>query len=47
MQTFYDKLFVVEGNKDVSEDWKSQLSQVEVEDLSVVEESALGWQIWG
>ena len=46
MQTFYDQLFVVEGKKDTSEDWKLQLTQVEVEELSVVEEATLGWHPW-
>lgn len=47
MQTFYDQLFVAEGNKDVSADWKFQLTQVEVEELSVVQETALAWAPWG
>ena len=47
MQTFYDKIFVVEGKKDPAEDWKLQLTQVEVEDLSIVEESTRGWFVWG
>ena len=46
MQTFYDQMFVVEGKKDPSEDWKLQLTQVEVEDLSVVEEASRAWMAW-
>ena len=46
MQTFYDQMFVVEGKKDTSEDWKLQLTQLEIEDLTVVEEATRGWIAW-
>jgi hypothetical protein len=46
MQTFYDQLFSTEGGKESPEEWKRQLTQVELEDLSVVVESARAWQNW-
>ena len=47
MQTFYDQLFSTGGGKESPEDWKRQLTQVELEDLGVVVEHTRGWQDWG
>lgn len=46
MQTFYDELISTEGKKETSEDWKIKLTQVELKQLSVVEETVRGWKAW-
>ena len=43
MQTFYDKLFSAE----TPEDWKFQLTQVDLEELGAVVKATRGWEPWG
>ena len=42
MQTFYDKLFT----SDTPENWKFQLTQVELEELGAVVAATRAWQSW-
>ena len=43
MQTFYDKLI----SSETPEDWKFQLTQVDLEELGAVVKATRGWQAWG
>lgn len=43
MQTFYDKLV----SSTSPEDWKYQLTQVELEELGVVIKASRAWYPWG
>ncbi len=47
MQTFYDQLFETEGGEESPQDWKFELTQVELEELSVVEKATRAWEDWG
>jgi hypothetical protein len=46
MQTFYDQLFSPEGEKESPEDWKLQLTQVDLEELGVIVETTCAWYPW-
>ncbi len=46
MQAFYDRLFSSGGGKESTEDWKRQLTQVELEDLDVVVAATRAWKDW-
>jgi hypothetical protein len=43
VQTFYDKLF----SSETPEDWKFQLTQVDLEELGIIVKSSRSWEPWG
>ncbi|MGD8455704.1 MAG: hypothetical protein PVF83_04900 [Anaerolineales bacterium] len=43
MQTFYDNLF----SSETPENWKFQLTQVDLEELGVIIKASRAWQPWG
>lgn len=46
MQAFYDQLFSTKVGKEAPEEWKRQLTFVDLEYLKDLVESTYGWDSW-